>query len=170
MQKMALAESLIVAPEQGETVWLGELGVIFKVAGEDTGGVFSVVEHPMPPGLLVPPHMHANEDELTYVIAGEIGARVGDRELTVSAGAYLFKPRNVPHTFWNAGPEAVRILEIILPAGFEGFFREMAALFPKTGLPDFEAVDAIGRRYGQSYVEGWGEELCARYGLRVLGR
>lgn len=162
----------VTPPADGETVRLGQLGVVFKVAGERTGGAFSVVEHPIPPGVLVPPHAHEREDELTYVIEGEIGARIGvPDDLSVPAGAYLWKPRGVPHTFWNAGPAHARILEIIAPAGFEDFFREMASLFPAEGLPDFEEVDRIGRRYGQTYHdEGWVEELCARYGLRVLGR
>ena len=40
-------------------------------------------------------------------------------------GDLVHKPRNQWHTFWNAGDEPCRILEIISPAGFEEFFREL---------------------------------------------
>ena len=48
-------QRIVVAPDEGETVWLGGLGVIFKVAAEETGGAFAVVEHPIEAGRLVPP-------------------------------------------------------------------------------------------------------------------
>lgn len=71
----ATQQRIVMEPDEGETVWLGGLGVIFKIAAEETGGAFAVVEHPIEPGRLVPPHIHEREDELSYVLEGEIGAR-----------------------------------------------------------------------------------------------
>lgn len=166
-RQVAVAGTFLVPPGEGESVSLGGLGVVFKVTGEDTDGAFAVVEHPIEPGVLVPPHYHEREDELTYVIAGEIGARVGDRELTVPAGGYLWKPRLVPHAFWNASGARARILDVIVPAGFERFFRALAALIARGAST--EEIDEAGRRYGHVIVPEWIEELERRHGVRVRG-
>jgi len=50
--------SILLPPQEGKSVWLAGLGVDFKISGEQTGGAFSVVEHPIEPGRLVPPHLH----------------------------------------------------------------------------------------------------------------
>src|SRR5271165_6921139 len=95
--KMDVA-TIVVQPVEGRSVWLGGMGVVFKVAGADTGGAFAVVEHPIEPGRLVLPHVHLREDEYSYVLEGTIGARVGDQEVTAGPGSYLFKPRGLMHT------------------------------------------------------------------------
>ena len=50
--------TIVVKPGEGRSVWLGGMGVVFKVSGADTGGAFAVVEHPIEPGRLVLPHVH----------------------------------------------------------------------------------------------------------------
>jgi len=95
---------IVVTPDEGRSVSLGGMGVVFKVSGADTGGAFAVVEHPIEPGRLVLPHVHLREDEYSYVLAGTIGARVGDDEVVAGPGGYVIKPRGLMHTFWNAGP------------------------------------------------------------------
>ena len=164
---MAELDRLVVAPGAGESVSLGGLGVVFKVTGADTGGAFAIVEHPIEPGVLVPPHRHEHEDELTYVIEGEIGARVGDREEPLPAGAYLFKPRNVPHAFWNAGEHAARILDVIYPAGFERFFVELAELLARGAAP--AEIDEAGTRYGHVIEPAWISDLETRHGVKMRG-
>ena len=108
--------------------WLGTIGVVFKLWSADTGGAVSVVEHPFPVGALVPPHLHTREDEFSIVTEGEIGFRSGDREAVLGAGGYITKPRGELHTMWNAGTTPARMIEIISPGGFEGFFRDGVAL------------------------------------------
>ncbi|HEY7348696.1 MAG TPA: cupin domain-containing protein [Ktedonobacterales bacterium] len=161
---------VLAAPGVGEAVALGGVGVIFKVPGSQTGGAFSIVEHPIEPATLVPPHTHSKEDELSYVLEGEVGVKIGDLVLQATPGSYVFKPRGIPHTFWNAGPGPARLLEIIFPAGFEAFFREMALLFPPGGLPDFEEVAKLASGYDLTFNPDWIEELAAKYHLKLLGR
>ena len=72
--------------------------------------------------LAAPVHRHAREDEYSYVLEGQVGALLGDEVVVGGPGDLIFKPRGQWHTFWNAGDEPARILEIISPAGFEGFF------------------------------------------------
>jgi quercetin dioxygenase-like cupin family protein len=108
-----VASEFVIEPGQGDSVALGRLGVVFKLDGHISGGAFAVVEHPMAPGALVPPHTHEHEDEYSYVLAGTIGARIGDQDCEIGAGSYLLKPRGISHAFWNAGPAPAHVLEII---------------------------------------------------------
>ena len=157
-------ERIVVRPGEGKSVWLGGLGVDFKLWGEDTAGQFAVVEHPLEAGRLVYPHIHDREDEFSYVLEGQIGARVGDQELTAGPGCYVLKPRRVPHTFWNPGPGPARVLEIISPAGFERYF-EQAPTVTSRG-----EGEALASRYGLGPVPEWHiEDLKARYHLKLLG-
>ena len=149
-------------------VSLGGLDVVFRLTGADTGGALAVVEHPIEPGVLVPPHVHEREDELTYVLEGEIGARVGEREHpSLRQGQYLWKPRGLPHAFWNASGAPARILDVIVPAGFERFFDELAELIARGAGND--EIDAAGRRYDHTIVPDWTPELEERYGVRLRG-
>ena len=109
----------------------GRLGVRFMIEGAQSGGNFALVEHPIGPrALAAPMHTHRYEDEYTYVLEGEIGVQVGEEVLVGHPGDLIFKPRGVPHAFWNAADEPARALEIISPAGFERYFAEIAPLLP----------------------------------------
>lgn len=161
---------LAVLPDDGDRLWLGGIGVDFKIRGEETGGQLAIVEHPLEPRRLVPPHMHEPEDEYSYVLEGRIGARVGDHEVEVGPGSYLLKPRGVPHAFWNPTDLPARLLEIIAPAGFERFFDELADVFQSAArdeIPTRRAELAI--KYRHTYLMDWVPELKAKYGLKLLG-
>src|SRR3954453_11942988 len=69
--------TFVVKPGEGRSVCLGGMGVVLKVSGADTGGAFAVVEHPIEPGRLVLPRVHAREEEYSYVLGGRAGARGG---------------------------------------------------------------------------------------------
>jgi quercetin dioxygenase-like cupin family protein len=148
-------------------VSLGGVDVIFVVTAEETDGTLAVVEHPIDPGILVPPHVHEREDELTYVIEGEIGARVGTDERRLSAGAHLWKPRQVPHAFWNASGAPARIWDVIVPGGFELFLLELSHLLARGATAD--EIDDAGRRYGHTILRELIPGLERRHGVRVRG-
>ncbi|MDP9409011.1 MAG: cupin domain-containing protein, partial [Actinomycetota bacterium] len=94
-------ERLVVAAGEGEVVLRGGFGVVGKVSGKGTGGAFSIVEHPLEPGVLgAPPHTDRDEDETSFVIEGEIGVLIGEEEFRAGAGSYVLKPRGVVHAFW----------------------------------------------------------------------
>ena len=142
---------------------MGGFGVVFKVSGEQTGGAFAIVEHPLAPGALAaPPHIHANEDEITLVLEGTVGVLIGDDVFEAPVGAYVIKPRGVPHTFWNAGAVSARIQEIITPAGFEHYFRELAEVLAASTPPDMGRVMETAARYGLTMqMERLGEVMQA---------
>jgi quercetin dioxygenase-like cupin family protein len=91
--------AVLVAPAQGKAMTAGGSGTTFKLYADDTGGPVSVVEHPIDPGILVPPHIHSREDQISYIIDGEVEMLVGDDVLHCTAGAYVFKPRGLRHAF-----------------------------------------------------------------------
>ena len=146
---MEATKAKVVGPTDGKAGFLGSIGVRFMIDGDETGGGFSLVEHPMGPRALAAPlHRHTREDEYSYVLEGRMGALLGDEVLEAGPGDLVFKPRDQWHTFWNAGDGPCRILEIISPAGFERYFNELVDMGGVTGA----APEALA-------------ELCARYEL-----
>lgn len=144
----------------------GTFGVHWKIDGADTGGRFSVVHHPIAPRSLVAPlHLHHREDEYSYVLTGRMGALLGDEVVTAGPGTWVFKPRGQWHTFWNAGDTPCEIIEIISPAGFEDFFRELTRAWGHT-----EQFVALAARYGHEIRPETVPELCERFGLSVSKR
>jgi mannose-6-phosphate isomerase-like protein (cupin superfamily) len=158
-------QRLVVGPADDDRVDLRGFGVVFRIGGHQTGGAFSIVEHPIAPRVLVRPHVHEREDEFTYVLEGEIGARIGDHEVTAGPGTYVCKPRRVPHAVWNPTDRPARLLEIISPAGFEAYFREFAAILAAPGPPDGSAIAALARRHGLTSQDDWIPDLVQRHGL-----
>lgn len=96
-----------------------------------------------------------------------MGALLGDEVLEAGAGDLVFKPRNQWHTFWNAGDEPCRILEIISPAGFEQFFAAMIdGDGDGDGPPDPSALAGLAQRYGLELDPSSIPGLVERFGLR----
>ena len=151
----------VVGPQDGKAVDLGSLGVRFMVWSEESGGGFSLVEHPIPPRTLAAPlHRHSNEDEYSYVLEGRMGALLGDAVVHADVGTLVFKPRHQWHTFWNAGEGPCRILEIISPGGFEHLFDEAAEPWEgaspevRYGIEfDYESVDRLCQEHGLTFPD-----------------
>jgi quercetin dioxygenase-like cupin family protein len=157
----------LLGPDQGEAVHLLALGVRFMIDGERTGGAFSLVEHPLPPRALgAPLHTHHNEDEYSYVLEGRFGVQLGPDTLEVGPGDLLFKPRGVAHAFWNAGEEPARLLELISPAGFENYFRELAPLLAASER-DQAAIGEVVARYRLDIDFTTVPSLAERHHLRL---
>ncbi|HJU36467.1 MAG TPA: cupin domain-containing protein [Gaiellaceae bacterium] len=148
-----------------DTVHLFDLGVHFLLASQSTGGSFALVEHTLPPRALgAPLHRHANEDEYSYVLEGRLGAQLGDEVVEAGPGELVRKPRGQEHTFWNAGDEPLRFLEIISPGGFERYFRELA---PVLAAGDDAGVQEIAARYELEIDFSTIPALAERHGLTV---
>jgi quercetin dioxygenase-like cupin family protein len=159
----------VLGPQDGSVGDLGSIGVRFMIDGAESGGGFSLVEHPMAPhALAAPMHRHAHEDEHSYVLEGRVGAKLGDEVVFGGPGDLIFKPRNQWHTFWNAGDEPARILEIISPAGFERFFAEAAGM-AAAPPPTPEQGPSLAERYGLELDFDSVPGLLEEFGL-TLGR
>lgn len=161
-------KATVIGPEDGKAGFLGSIGVRFMIDGPESSERFSLVEHPMPPRALAAPlHRHNNEDEYSFILEGRMGALLGDEVLEAGPGDLVFKPRGEWHTFWNAGDEPARILEIISPAGFERFFDELVDLGGVTKV-DPETLAELCGRYALDMQPETVPGLLERYGL-VIG-
>ncbi|WP_277210838.1 cupin domain-containing protein [Isoptericola croceus] len=129
-----------------------------------SGGRVALVEHVLDPRVLAAPlHRHHREDEYSFVLAGTLGVIEDGAEVTASPGDLVLKPRGRWHTFWNAGEDELRVLEIIVPGGIEQLFRRLAD-------PEFEqvpeALPALAEQYGAEVDFAATEPLLQKHGLR----
>ncbi|HUQ78923.1 MAG TPA: cupin domain-containing protein [Patescibacteria group bacterium] len=156
---------LLVPPGEGERVSLYGLDIVYKVEGFATAGGLSIVEHEIRPGVLVKPHVHTREDEISIVLEGVVTARIGDRIIEAATGAYVIKPRDVPHAMWNQGTVTSRVAEIVTPAGFERYFRDLAPILTGGHTPD--VYRDLAGSYGITVLDDWTDEIEATYGVTL---
>ena len=145
---------IALAPGAGDARWfLGSL-VTVKSSAETTDGRVAVLEHLAPRGSGSPLHVHRREDEWFYVIEGELTFWVGGKVIEAPAGAFVYGPRDIPHTFLVSSEQA-RFLLVTEPAGFEGFM--LAVSEPAQQLvippaapepPDVARLAAVAAEYG----------------------
>jgi mannose-6-phosphate isomerase-like protein (cupin superfamily) len=94
----------------------------------ETDGAYRVLVGAIPPGQPAPPfHVHPHTDEAFYISGGEATFLLGDREIRVTAGGFVFIPRGTPHTAWNSGDDPMLGLITISPGGAEHVFEPAAA-------------------------------------------
>jgi quercetin dioxygenase-like cupin family protein len=139
---------------EGEAFWLLGMLETIKISAKDTGGEFGLLEVVVPAGVGSPWHVHPDEDEWFYVLDGEVTVWVADARMSLTAGAFAFGPKGVPHTFYGESPEA-RLLVGFQPALFEGFLREVGEPAPERVVPppveehpDPERLARIAERNG----------------------
>jgi mannose-6-phosphate isomerase-like protein (cupin superfamily) len=125
-----------------ETEKLMALGVEVEVllSSDDTAGAASVYRLGVMPQGGPPLHFHADEDEAFYVLDGDFEVTCGDTTSAVSSGEFVFLPRQIPHTFRNAGDTMGRLLGICTPGGHENFFRDAHQL---GATPSMNAAIAV---------------------------
>lgn len=153
--------AVALAPDAGESFDFGGFGVAWKIDGHLSGGQFAIVHHPLAPRALAAPlHFHHNEDEYSYVLSGRLGALLGDEVVIAPAGSWVRKPRHQWHTFWNHDDTPSEIIEVISPAGFENYFREVAAAWGNV-----EAFAKINDKYSLEMRFDSVPELCRRFGV-----
>ena len=140
----------------------------YKLEGAHTDGRLAVLEVTIPPRTLVKPHQHSREDEWSLVLAGPVGARIGDTYYEeIDPGATVVKPRGIPHAMWNLADEPARILEIVMPAGLETYFEELAPILRERGHEWTERYYAVAEQYGLTILDDWSKELQVRYDITL---
>ena len=160
---------IFVGPDEG--AYLPVLDIVHKVSAAGSGSSLTIEEWGLPSGVMIPPHTHTREDEYSFVLEGEVTCYVGGEVLVAPAGSYVLKPRNVPHAFYNAGAGTVRVLEILTPGGFEGYFDEYEEIAAKlaSGENDEDehrrARAELGERYGVIWHDERIPEVKARFGI-----
>jgi mannose-6-phosphate isomerase-like protein (cupin superfamily) len=149
---------IALVANEGEALWFLDSLVTIKLDGSATGGRHMLIEQLAPRGSGSPLHLHQREDEWFYVLEGEIAFWIDGRRINAPAGAFVFGPRGVPHTFLVTSTTA-RFLVGAEPAGFDDFVRELARpaksrTLPPADLakPSPEALQAAAARHGISIL------------------
>lgn len=145
------------APTIGNSLfYMGSLLSVLAPA-KRTGGAFSLMEYRSRPGHEPPPHVHNGQDELLYLLEGQIEAYApGLTGALVKAGEALFLPRDQAHAWYVTSP-TLRMLVMTNPPGMEDYFEAMAEPAASMDLPpegttyaldDPARAIAVGRRHG----------------------
>jgi quercetin dioxygenase-like cupin family protein len=143
--------SNVVAAREGRTpAPLNVVGeeTLVKVSAEDSAGTLAFFHLLAPPMSGPPRHVHTREDELFYVLEGELVFELDEERHTVRAGDTVYLRRGVVHAYQNFTTSVARLLITTTPGGFSGFFEELSAATPLGGLPAPDRLDAIGTKYG----------------------
>jgi len=143
-------KDLIEAPRHGS---VGPSQVRILATAAETGGKLGIVEITSPSLAGPPRHTHANEDEVIAVLDGEIDVWTPDGLTRLRAGESVSVPRGVEHAFRVAGHGPARILAVLTPGGFEGYFQGLLA--GQLQMPrDRDAIAELGERFGQVITGG----------------
>jgi quercetin dioxygenase-like cupin family protein len=116
-QSLFVRQPHALRPGEGPVFWILGLPGQAKATGEQTDGMFSLVEALCPPGYATPLHIHYLEDEAIYVLAGQLRVITGSQTLVAAAGSYVYQPRGIAHGFRVEGDTPARILCQTVPAG-----------------------------------------------------
>jgi quercetin dioxygenase-like cupin family protein len=158
-------ESIVVEAGRGRTFSFLGYEATFKISGEQTSNGLSLAEFVAHPGTFTPPHTHKNTDEVSYIVAGEMGFMVAEEEFVARAGAYVVRPRGVPHAFWNIADTACRFIDMYTPAGFEAWFEEIARMTASPQPPTFQELAAAAARHDVFVLPGMIPALVEKYGI-----
>jgi mannose-6-phosphate isomerase-like protein (cupin superfamily) len=144
-----LPPGFMLDADEGERLRFSDADVVIKASADTTGGAFAIVEEIAP--LDTPLHVHEREDEVFYVLEGHHVVEVGDAAFELGPGDLAFGPRGVPHAQRRVVPRTGRLLTMFSPAGFEGFFRELAES-ERAGTIGPGAYAQASKRYGITWL------------------
>jgi uncharacterized cupin superfamily protein len=135
-----------------ERIRYGPGGGVYKIVAtaaqtNNTHFAFEAIE---PPGGGPPLHTHANEEEFSLVIEGEMTFYIGGKVTRATEGQTAFVRRGVPHCFKNCSKRESRVLVMFTPASIEGFFEygNLPAGIPPTDEVLLARLNALAPEYG----------------------
>jgi mannose-6-phosphate isomerase-like protein (cupin superfamily) len=143
-----------LAPGEGHAIWYRGTLMVVKAASEQTGGAITVIEHSFPAAFAAPLHLHHRDVEPWYVLEGMVSFTCGDLTFEATPGAFVYLPRDVPHSFRVGATQPAKMLLLSIPAGLEGMFQELGEvakapiLPPPPGPPDPERMRSVASKYG----------------------
>ena len=146
-----LMQTIHIASSGGTKLNVLGIPMVIRLHGRDTGGVLSAVESHDVPGGGPPLHIHHREDETFQILEGEYEWTVGDKTFVATKGATLFAPRGIPHTYRYVGQAPGRLMCVITPSGFEGFFEDISAL-SKAQQQEIPRVLEIAKKYELEFL------------------
>lgn len=154
----SIAKMGLVGSGQGEAYWVMGAKYTFKANGADNGGAYMMFEGEVPPAPGPPPHLHTREDEMFYVLEGELTVMLDGQVSKAPAGTTIILPRNIKHTFWNESSSLARALVVASPAPIENFFKEIGQrVLSDDEVPPAVTPEMVAHLY----------ETAERYGMIV---
>jgi mannose-6-phosphate isomerase-like protein (cupin superfamily) len=146
-----VVDGLAIELDKAERLEFSGATILVRASGATTDGAFALFEE-VPPLIDTPLHVHEREDEYFFILEGEHVFQVGDETFQVGPGAFVAAPRGVPHSQRRVAPGEGRQLVMTSPAGFEGFFRDLAEA-ARTGTLGPDAYANVSQKYGLTWVD-----------------
>jgi mannose-6-phosphate isomerase-like protein (cupin superfamily) len=121
---------------------------IIRITADQTGGSLGCFESEVPAGDGPPPHVHEKEEEFFRVLEGHFAFWCNDARVELTAGGVICVPRGAVHRFQNIGQTSGRLMVVLTPGGFEGFFPAVAR------EPDasMDRICQIGEQFNLRFV------------------
>jgi len=127
---------------------VGQLGIRYLIDGSQSAGL-GMFELSVPPGAMVPPpHSHADNEEIVYVLEGTLTYTVGAQTRDLVPGQSMSTPKGTVHAFSNPTTSVARALIVMSPDIGPRYFEDVAAVVNTGGPPDKAALMAVMARYG----------------------
>lgn len=154
---MTLQTPLLVPRDAGQHYHFLNHLMTTKLSASDTDNALTAMEFVGPRGFGPPLHRHDHEDELFYVVDGEVWFGCGEDEAVHGVGATIWLPRGRAHTFQIISDEA-RVFQITTPGQFDRFVAALGTPIDSTALPEPEEIDP-------EHVA----KVSAQFGIEILG-
>ncbi|MFC7227503.1 quercetin 2,3-dioxygenase [Salinirubellus salinus] len=159
MSKTQTAKPMIRHADEGETYNIFNGLAILKATAAETNGSFGLVEQRANAGMATPLHVHHSDDELFYVVEGQVTFHVDGEDLVAGPGDTVFAPHGVPHAF-RVDEDGSRWLDV-REGGKEQFFADIGLDIEGYGAPPADPpTEEMQERLGR-YLE--------TYDLEILG-
>ena len=143
-------QPVALAPGSGRV--LNILGITHKLTRAQTGGAYYLFEFEFGPGDGNSLHVHRYEDEVIYVLKGEVEIRLDRQRMHAKKGGVAYLPKNIPHALYNPAKTPLKVLAAAIPGGMEDYFDELEAALALGPLDD-EANNKISLKYGIEWLE-----------------
>ena len=155
-------ESLTTVPagEGDHHFFLNHLATVKVGAGSSDSGL-SLVEFTAPRGFGTPLHIHVEEDELMYVLDGQVRIGVGHDTTVVSTGDVVTLPHGIAH-IWQVVSEQARIITVNAGRRSRPSFDQFVAAL---GTPTDPAAMPEPIEIDPAHVA----RVCAAHGIEVIG-
>ena len=137
--------AVVRGPDDGDVLQLGASRAVVKAGSDDGEGHVALMLTTIEPGFPGPvPHRHRQMVDSFYVLDGTLAVTVAGTPQELEPGAFACAPPGTVHTFSNPGPRPARFLNVMAPAGLEGYLRELAAM---RAAPEPALMAQIASRY-----------------------
>jgi mannose-6-phosphate isomerase-like protein (cupin superfamily) len=151
MRTQETSATVLAANEGRQFTVVGSV-MTYKATAEQTGGAYSLAVEITPPHGGLPLHVHHREDEAMYILDGEYEIQCGNQLFHVTAGTFVFLPKDIPNRYENLGDKPGKFLYITSPGGFEGLVEETSRLSSQ-GPPDMQKVVETAGKHGIEFLQ-----------------